>query len=141
LAFVEKDAVLLDAGFVEQGSLDQGPFVPVSALAERASRRPETAHSPPTPHVPHEFGWSFKLRKAYLTMRMSYICGKLMVKKRADWKKRLPEMKDALEEKEDLEQWEGGLDGVVGLVEWKSLVATFERGLMWLPKVRYKSLI
>ena len=35
-----------------------------------------------------------------------------------------------------LEQWEGGLDGIVGWEEWKSLVATFERALMWLPRVR-----
>ena len=40
------------------------------------------------------------------------------------------------EEKEDLEEWEGGLDGVVGWEEWKALVATFERALMWLPTVR-----
>src|SRR5262245_22485050 len=45
-------------------------------------------------------------------------------------------MKDALEEeKEDLEQWEGGLNGVVGWEEWKALVSTFERALMWLPNV------
>jgi hypothetical protein len=71
-------------------------------------------------------------------MRMSFVLGKPIIKKRSGGKKKLPEMKDALEdEKEDLEQWEGGLDPIVGWEEWKSLAATFERALMWLPKVRY----
>jgi pre-mRNA-splicing factor SYF1 len=71
-------------------------------------------------------------------MRMSFVLGKLVIKKKAGGKKKFPEMKDALEEeKEDLEEWEGGIDGVVGWEEWKSLVAAFERALMWLPKVRY----
>lgn len=79
---------------------------------------------------------SFKLWKSYLHMRMSYVLGKLVQKKRAGGRKKFPEMKNALEEeKEDLEEWQGGLDGVVGWEEWKSLVATFERALMWSPKV------
>ncbi|PBK96393.1 protein prenylyltransferase [Armillaria gallica] len=83
-----------------------------------------------------QFPGSFKMWKSYLTMRMSYVLGKQVVKKRAGGKKRFPEMKDALEEeKEDIEEWEAGLDGVVGWEEWKSLVATFERALMWLPKL------
>jgi pre-mRNA-splicing factor SYF1 len=84
-----------------------------------------------------QFPNSFKLWKSYLTMRMSFVLGRLVVKKKGGGKKKFPEMKDALEEeKEDLEEWEGGLDGVVGWEEWKSLVAAFERALMWLPKVR-----
>ncbi|EJD05741.1 spliceosome complex protein [Fomitiporia mediterranea MF3/22] len=83
-----------------------------------------------------QFPGSFKLWKSYLHLRMSYVLGKFVQKKRAGGKKKLPEMKEALEdEKEDLEQWEGGLDGVVGYEEWKSLVATFERALMWLPNL------
>jgi pre-mRNA-splicing factor SYF1 len=83
-----------------------------------------------------QFPGSFKLWKSYLQMRMSYVLGKLVVKKKSGGKKKFPEMKDALEEERgDLEQWEGGLDGVVGWEEWKALVATFERALMWLPKV------
>ncbi|KAJ7168173.1 hypothetical protein C8R43DRAFT_1094750 [Mycena crocata] len=83
-----------------------------------------------------QFPNSFKLWKSYLNMRMSFVLGRLVVKKKAGGKKKFPEMKDALEEeKEDLEQWEGGLDGIVGWEEWKSLVATFERALMWLPKL------
>lgn len=84
-----------------------------------------------------QFPNSFKLWKSYLNMRMSFVLGRLVPKKKAGGKKKLPEMKDALdEEKEDLEQWEGGLDGIVGWEEWKALVATFERALMWLPQVR-----
>jgi pre-mRNA-splicing factor SYF1 len=68
---------------------------------------------------------------------MSYVLGRQVIKKRAGGRKKLPEMKDALEEeKEDLESWEDGLDGVVGWQEWRSLIATYERALMWLPKVR-----
>ncbi|KAF9049334.1 TPR-like protein [Hymenopellis radicata] len=82
------------------------------------------------------FPGSFKLWKSYLTMRMSYVLGTPVVKKRAGGKRKLPEMKDALEEeKEDLQEWQGGLDGVVGWEEWRSLVATFERALMYLPKL------
>ncbi|KII88726.1 hypothetical protein PLICRDRAFT_41946 [Plicaturopsis crispa FD-325 SS-3] len=83
-----------------------------------------------------QFPGSFKLWKSYLHMRMSFVLGKLVVKKKAGGKKKFPAMKDALEEeKEDLELWEGGLDGVVGWEEWKSLIATFERALMWLPNL------
>ena len=85
------------------------------------------------------FTGSYKLWKSYLQMRMSYVLGKLLIKKKAGGKKRLPDIKDAIEEEqEDLEQWEGGLDGVVGWEEWRALVATFERALMWLPGVRYQ---
>lgn len=83
-----------------------------------------------------QFPASYKLWKSYLNTRMSFVLGKLIVKKKAGGRKKLPEMKDALEdEKEDLEKWEGGLDPVIGWEEWRSLVATFERALMWLPKV------
>ncbi|KAF9052709.1 hypothetical protein BJ165DRAFT_1523477 [Panaeolus papilionaceus] len=79
---------------------------------------------------------SFKLWKSYLNMRMSFVLGNLVVKKRAGGKKRLPDMKDALEEaQEDLEEWETPLDPVVGWEEWKALIATFERALMWIPKL------
>ncbi|KAG7086653.1 pre-mRNA-splicing factor syf1 [Marasmius oreades] len=83
-----------------------------------------------------QFPNSFKLWKSYLTMRMSYVLGKQVIKKRAGGRKKFPEMKDALvDEKEDLERWEGGLNGAIGWEEWKSLVAVFERALMWLPKL------
>ncbi|KAI0080615.1 spliceosome complex protein [Panus rudis PR-1116 ss-1] len=83
-----------------------------------------------------QFPTSYKLWKSYLQTRMSYVLGKLKMKKKAGGKKKFPEMGEALEdEKEDLEQWEGGLDGIVGWEEWKSLVATFERAIMWLPRM------
>lgn len=84
-----------------------------------------------------QFPGSYKLWKSYLEFRMSYVLGRRVVKKRAGGKKKFPALSDALvEEKEDLEEWEGGLNGIVGWEEWKALVATFERALMWLPKVR-----
>ena len=84
-----------------------------------------------------QFPSSFKLWKSYLAMRMSFVLGKLIIKKMAGGKKKFPEMKNALDdERDDLEQWETGLDAAVGWEEWRSLVATFERALMWLPKVR-----
>ncbi|KAG6836647.1 hypothetical protein H0H93_005477 [Arthromyces matolae] len=83
-----------------------------------------------------QFGSSFKLWKSYLNMRMSFVLGKLVVKKKAGGRKKFPEMKDALEEEQDnLEEWEDSLDPIVGWEEWKSLVATFERALMWLPRM------
>jgi pre-mRNA-splicing factor SYF1 len=82
------------------------------------------------------FPSSFKLWKSYLLMRMSYVLGKPVLKKRAGGRKKMPEMREALEQEvEDLEQWQGGLDPAVGWHEWKSLVATFERALMWTSNV------
>ena len=70
-------------------------------------------------------------------MRVNYVLGSKVVKKRAGGKKKFPDMKVGLEEeREDLEEWTGGLDPIVGWEEWKALVATLERALMWLPKVR-----
>ncbi|KAJ2916820.1 hypothetical protein MD484_g3570, partial [Candolleomyces efflorescens] len=82
------------------------------------------------------FPTSFKLWKAYLEFRMSFVLGKPIIKKRAGGKKKFPEMKDALEEEQDdLEEWDAWLDPVVGWNEWKALIATFERCLMWLPNL------
>ena len=68
---------------------------------------------------------------------MNYVLGRKVMKKRAGGKKKFPDMKDALEdERDDLEEWTGGLNPIIGWEEWKALVATFERALMWLPKVR-----
>ena len=47
-------------------------------------------------------------------------------------------MRESLEsEKDDLDEWEGGLDPILGWEEWRSLVAVFERALMWLPQVTH----
>jgi pre-mRNA-splicing factor SYF1 len=84
-----------------------------------------------------QFPTSFKLWKAYLQMRMSYVLGKGKRQKRAGGRKKLVEMKEAMEDEQfDAEVFDGGLDGIVGWKEWKSLVATFEQALMWLPNVR-----
>ncbi|KAF8418902.1 hypothetical protein L210DRAFT_967676 [Boletus edulis BED1] len=83
-----------------------------------------------------QFPGSFKLWKSYLQMRASYVLGKLVHKKQAGGRKKFPEMKEALEEeRESIEEWESGLDGVVGWEEWKALIATYERALMWLSKL------
>jgi len=80
------------------------------------------------------FPTSFKLWKSYLQMRMLYVLGKGIKPKRAGGRKKLAEVKDALEDElAAAETWNGGLDGVIGWEEWKSLVGVFERALMWLP--------
>lgn len=83
------------------------------------------------------FPTSFKLWKAYLQTRCLYVLGKGTKKKRAGSRKKWAEMKEAMEDEElELETYEDGLNPVVGWLEWKALVATFERALMWLPTVR-----
>lgn len=83
------------------------------------------------------FPTRFKLWKAYLQMRSLYVLGKGTKKKRAGSRKKWAEMKEAMEDEElELETYENGLDAVVGWLEWKALVATFERALTWLPTVR-----
>jgi pre-mRNA-splicing factor SYF1 len=82
------------------------------------------------------FPTSFKLWKSYLQMRTLYVLGKGIKPKRAGGRKKLAEVRDALEDElATAETWEGGLDGVIGWEEWKSLVATFERAVIWLPTV------
>ena len=62
-----------------------------------------------------QFPGSFKLWKSYLQMRMSYVLGKLVHKKQSGGRKKSAEMKEALEEEQELtEEWAGGLDSVVG---------------------------
>lgn len=85
-----------------------------------------------------QFPGSFKLWKAYLETRSWYVLGKATKPKRAGGRKKLQEMRDALDdEKAELLTWERGLDGVVGWEEWKALIATFERALMYLPNVSF----
>jgi len=84
------------------------------------------------------FPSSFKLWKAYLTFRSLYVLGRAVKAKRAGGRKKFQPMKDELEaEFDDLERYDGGIDGIIGWDEWKSLVATFERALMHLPNVRF----
>lgn len=80
---------------------------------------------------------SFKLWKSYLQMRSLYVLGRGTKPKRAGGRRKLAEMRDAMEDEAlDALKYEGGLNGIVGWAEWKMLVATFERALMWLPNVR-----
>lgn len=66
--------------------------------------------------------------------------GRATKPKRTGGRKKFAPMKDDLEaEMDDLEKWDGGLDGILGWQEWKALVATFERALMWLPNVRERA--
>lgn len=97
---------------------------------------------------------SFKLWKEYLSMRCLYVLGTstLPLKLAAPKKKRgedgngrsmtewleagKGEIEEISEGERDIESsWQGGLDGVVGFEEWRSLAAVHERALMWLPAV------
>lgn len=82
------------------------------------------------------FPVSFKLWKSYLTVRCEFVMGKSNKPKRAGGRKKLAEVREALEDElEDAEKWESGVDSVVGWEEWRALVVTFERALIWLPTV------
>ncbi|WVR08250.1 pre-mRNA-splicing factor SYF1 [Kwoniella sp. DSM 27419] len=82
------------------------------------------------------FPTSFKLWRAYYTTRQAYVLGELTAdaktarqhhsKRGASFKTNVREL---LEAADDANQWEGGLDGVVGYDEWRALIATGERML------------
>ena len=86
------------------------------------------------------FPTSFKLWRSYILTRQSCVLGDLtedakkarqqQAKRGAAYKTNVRELLDGAEE---ANQWKGGLDGVVGYEEWKSLVATGERMLACLP--------
>lgn len=88
------------------------------------------------------FPTSFKLWKMYLTMRQSYVLGPVTdaaskakrqhALRGARTKTDVTEMLAAAEQEY---QWEGGLDGLIGFEEWKSLFATGERMLSCLSNV------
>lgn len=121
-----------------EGSLDLDPEVAalLGPLASPAARKSLQRLTYLYEAALVQFPNSFKLWKSYLQTRMSFVLGKLIVKKKTGGRKKLPEMREALEDQqEDMEKWEGGLDPVVGWEEWKALIATFERALLWLPKV------
>lgn len=101
---------------------------------------------------------SFKLWKAYLAIRCSYVLGKASSPVKLDAPKKKKgedglgrsmvewleagqgEVEDLAEGERDVESnWVGGLDGVVGWDEWRSLAATHERALMWSPSVSFAS--
>lgn len=85
------------------------------------------------------FPTSFKLWKSYILTRQSYVLGELtadaqkarqyQAKRGAAYKTNVSE---TLAGADEAHEWEGGLDGVVGYEEWRSLIATGERMLGWL---------
>lgn len=88
------------------------------------------------------FPTSFKLWKLYMTTRQSYVLGTVTdaaskarrqhALRGARTKTDVTEMLAAAEQEY---QWEGGLDGLIGFEEWKSLFATGERMLGCLSNV------
>ncbi|WVQ79428.1 pre-mRNA-splicing factor SYF1 [Cryptococcus sp. DSM 104549] len=80
------------------------------------------------------FPTSYKLWKAYILTRQSFVLGDLtndarsareeQAKRGASYKTNVGELLDGAEE---AHQWSGGLDGVVGYEEWRALIATGER--------------
>lgn len=88
------------------------------------------------------FPTSFKLWKMYMTMRQSYVLGP--VTDAASKAKRQHALRGARTKTDVTEmlaaaeteyQWQGGLDGLIGFEEWKSLFATGERMLSCLSNV------
>ena len=85
------------------------------------------------------FPTSYKLWKSYMLTRQAYVMGELtedarkarqqQAKRGAAWK---TNAKDQLDGADEANQWSGGLDGVVGYEEWRSMFATGERMLGWL---------
>jgi pre-mRNA-splicing factor SYF1 len=85
------------------------------------------------------FPTNFKLWKSYILTRQAYVLGDLtsdakkarfhQAKRGAAYKTNVNEL---LAGADEAHAWEGGLDGVVGYEEWRSLIATGERMLGWL---------
>jgi pre-mRNA-splicing factor SYF1 len=85
------------------------------------------------------FPTNFKLWKSYILTRQAYVLGDLTTdakKARQQQAKRGAAYKTNVNEllagADEAHEWEGGLDGVVGYEEWRSLIATGERMLGWL---------
>lgn len=88
------------------------------------------------------FPTSFKLWKLYIQMRQSYILGPVTAKaskakkqNAARGAKTKTDVTECLGFAETEYEWEGGLDGVIGCDEWKSLIAAGERMIRCLPNV------
>ena len=85
------------------------------------------------------FPTRYKLWRSYILTRQSYVLGELtenakkvrvqQAKRGSAYKTNVKEILDGVE---DANEWNGGLDGVVGFEEWKSLIATGERMIGWL---------
>ena len=85
------------------------------------------------------FPTNYKLWKSYIATRQAYVLGEPtedakkarahQAKRGAMYKTNVRELLDGAEE---ANQWAGGLDGIVGYEEWRSLIATGERMIGWL---------
>lgn len=96
------------------------------------------------------FPTSYSLWRDYLLQRMKYVLGEPKGGLEAFWSRQIRAGKEKLDVGPTLmdgkggeEEWEwsvieggiGALDGRIGYREWESLAATFERALMFLPRV------
>ncbi len=84
------------------------------------------------------FPSSYKLWKMYMAMRQSFVLGQptpgaLRTRKANAGRgsKSKTDVTEMLLFAEAEYEWKGGLDGVLGFEEWKSLVATGERMIQW----------
>lgn len=84
------------------------------------------------------FPTSFKLWKLYVTMRQSFVLGQpttsaLRARKANAGRgsKSKTDVTEMLTFAEAEYEWQGGLDGIVGFEEWKSMIATGERMIQW----------
>lgn len=90
------------------------------------------------------FPTSFKLWKSYILMRHRYVLGPSVLsgqKKKNKSNVKKIDVGELLTENRIACDWEGGLDGLVGFEEWRSLFATTERMISWLPNVSAHSVI
>lgn len=85
------------------------------------------------------FPSNYKLWKAYFLTRQEFVLGPLTEeakKARAHQAKRgaayKTNVKEIIDDTEETNVWEGGLDGVVGYEEWRALFAVGERMITWL---------
>lgn len=93
---------------------------------------------------------SFKLWKSYLLFRHSLVLGPAVKSSSSKKESAAAQLKSAkrkldtaelLDETKKLADWEGGLDGLIGFEEWRSLIATGERCIAWLPNVRSSNVL
>ncbi|WFD00470.1 pre-mRNA-splicing factor syf1 [Malassezia yamatoensis] len=91
-----------------------------------------------------QFPRSYRLWHRYLDARARFVLGEMRGGAVAARKRMLqtnhvsemgPTLLDARKTEEEANQYEGGLDGVLGYQEWRSLAAAYERALIYLPRM------
>ena len=94
-----------------------------------------------------QFPTRYSLWRDYLELRSSFVLGEPKGGIEAKHKRELQASKENIDfgpsllETNDTSHddygptFRGGLDGIVGWIEWRSLAACFERALMWLPNM------